>query len=64
MDVLITLLTCLNTLEFSRFVVHLYLTGHPFGIGLKFVLEVLHSAKSSSRYLNAWLGVLFLPLAS
>lgn len=30
--VLIPSLTCLNTLEFSRFVVHLYLTGHRVGI--------------------------------
>jgi hypothetical protein len=29
---LVPLLTCLDTLAFSRFVVHLYLTGHPFGI--------------------------------
>ena len=29
---LVALLTCLDTLEFSRFVVHLYLTGHHVGI--------------------------------
>ena len=29
---LVPLLTCLNTLAFSRFVVHLYLTGHRVGI--------------------------------
>jgi hypothetical protein len=72
-DVRVSLNRCLNTLEFSRFVVHWKVTGQPSEIGLELVWNLsLWSAPSSeileqvfgSRYLNVCQDVLFLHRAS